>query len=59
MDESKRPTDCTSYPFCDHLKPILEKVPGDLVVTRTIVLQRKAESVCAHCGDFEPKPHQE
>ena len=59
MDESRRPTDCSSYPLCEHLKSVLENVPGELVITRTIVLQREAESVCAHCEDFEPKPHQE
>ena len=55
MVENRRPGDCRSYPFCEHLKSVLENVPGDLVITRTIVLQREAESVCSHCEDFEPR----
>jgi len=59
MSESRRPADCKSYPFCEHLKSVLEMVPGDLVITRTIVLQREAESVCDQCPDFEPKLYRE
>jgi hypothetical protein len=55
MIENRRSADCMGYPFCEHLKSVLENVPGDLVITRTIVLQREAESVCAHCEDFEPR----
>ena len=57
MSESRSPTDCKSYPFCEHLKSVLENVAGDLIITRTIVLQREAESVCAHCPYFEPRPY--
>ena len=56
MIENRRPADCMSYPSCEHLKSVLEKVPSDLVITRTVVLQKEAESVCARCEDFKPKP---
>jgi hypothetical protein len=59
MSESRRPTDCKSYPFCEHLKSVLEDVPGDLIITRIIVLQREAESVGPQCSDFEPRPYLE
>lgn len=56
MSDSIRPADCKSYPFCEHLQSVFEKVPGDLAITSTIVLQREAETVCAQCSEFEPRP---
>jgi hypothetical protein len=55
MTENRKPIDCKNYPFCDHLKSVLEEIPGDLLVTKTVVLQIKARSLCAQCADLEQK----
>jgi hypothetical protein len=57
MTESREPINCRNYPFCDHLKSVLEEIPGDLLVTKTVVLKREARSICAKCADFEPRPY--
>ena len=56
MPEQKKPTDCSFYPLCKHLEPMVRETLTDPHSAKTIVLQREAESVCPQCPDFEPKP---
>ena len=50
-------TDCVLYPQCESLKELVRDIPKDLVLTRTVVLQKGAEPICTKCPDFEPKSH--
>jgi hypothetical protein len=52
-------TDCVLYPQCESLKELVRDIPKGLVLTRTVVLQKGAESICAQCPDWKPKPYQE
>lgn len=55
MQQRRSPTDCKNYPLCENLKALVKEIPPDLFITKTIVLQKEAESVCSVCNDFEPK----
>jgi hypothetical protein len=57
MAKTRYPTDCMFYPQCERLKELVRDIPDDLVLTRTIALQKRAEPICAQCPDFEPKPY--
>ena len=57
MPEQRKPTDCSFYPLCKHLEPMVSEMLTDPHSAKTIVLQREAESVCPQCPDFEPKPY--
>jgi hypothetical protein len=56
MLESKIPMDCKNYPACDHLKPVYEEIPSNLVVIRRVFLLREAWRICIQCPDFESEP---
>jgi len=55
LQKRRRPVDCNHYPLCEHLKTLVSEIPPDLFVTKTIVLQKEAERLCAQCDDFEPR----
>lgn len=55
MQQRRSPTDCKNYPLCENLKTLVKEIPPDLFITKTIVLQKEAESLCSVCDDFEPK----
>jgi hypothetical protein len=59
MTELRKPMDCMFYPACEPMKELLRGMPVSLVLTRTVLLQREAESICAQCPDWEPKPYRE
>lgn len=59
MHKLRRLVDCNHYPLGEHLKTLVAEIPPDLFVTKTIVLQKEAEQLCAQCNDLEPKETQE
>ncbi len=56
MEKAKYPTDCIFYPQCELLKELVRDIPQNLKLTKSIVLQKRAESFCAECGNFERRP---
>jgi len=56
MTASRRPMDCKDYPSCDHLKPVVEEIPSNLIVIRRVFLLREAWRICIKCPDFESEP---
>jgi len=59
MTELRKPMDCTFYPACEPMRELLRDIPVSLVLTRTVLLQREAKSICAQWPDWEPKPYRE
>jgi hypothetical protein len=59
LAELRKPMDCMFYPACEPMKELLRDIPVSLVLMRTVLLQREAESICAQCPDWEPKPYRE
>jgi hypothetical protein len=39
------------------MKELLRDIPVSLVLTRTVLMQKEAGSICAQCPDWEPKPY--
>jgi hypothetical protein len=56
MAERRTPMDCRNYPSCDHLKPVVEEIPSNLIVIRRVFLLREAWRICIKCPDFESEP---
>jgi hypothetical protein len=57
MAELRKPMDCVFHPGCEPMKELLRDIPVSLVLTRTVLMQREAESICAQCLDWETKPY--
>ena len=56
MEKAKYPTDCIFFPQCESLKELVRDIPRNLKLTKSIVLQKRAESFCAECVNFERRP---
>ena len=56
MKQVKYPTDCIFFPHCESLEELVRDIPRNLKLTKSIVLQKRAESFCAECGNFERRP---
>jgi hypothetical protein len=56
MKMVKYPMDCIFFPQCESLKELVRDIPRNLKLTKSIVLQKRAESFCAECVSFERRP---
>lgn len=55
IEELRIAANCRQYPMCEHLQTKARDIFGDLVLTRIVLLQREAASVCNQCNYFESK----
>jgi hypothetical protein len=55
LEELKSAANCRHYPRCEHLQAKVPHIPGDLILTKIVLLQREAASVCNQCDYFESK----